>query len=357
MRKSSIRTVLVTFMVGVAILVSGTAIACTVVRYQVGEDYLVARNHDWLFGEGLVIIEPRGLNRTALTPIRPAKWTSKFGSVSLTQFGRGIPFAGMNEAGLTVDLLQLKSAEFPSATAHDRDTVNVIQWVQYQLDTASSVDEVIASLDSVLPLPLIPNIERVHYFVTDASGGVAIVEFMNGKPVVRRGPEATHCALANTDIESEQKAYSGSPTSRYGQAVCSIQDVQQSPDLDTASTQAFCVLDDVSQDSLTRWSLLYQPKHRRLTFQTEASSSQRWLDLDDFDFASGSPSLSIDVLTDKTGNLRSHFQPITPEDNAAIVNHSFDQYLPPGLGRVAVKQLVLNHAASLRQGEPAGGNH
>lgn len=322
--------------------------ACTVVRFQIGDDYLVARNHDWMFGEGLIVVQPRGLSKSGLTTVRPAEWTSRFGSVSFTQFGRGIPFAGMNEAGLSVDLLQLNNAVFPVARTLDRDSVNVIQWVQYQLDTAANVDEVISSLETVYPVPLIPAIERVHFFVTDANGGVAIVEFMDGKPVVRRGPEPTHCALANTDIRTSVKRHSDTDLSRYGRATQSIGDIQLVSEPTEAIEKAFDVLDEVSQGRLTQWSLLYQPKQRSLTFHTKANSQRRWIDLDDFELEEGSPTLAIDIQTSHQGNLREHFQPITAEDNARIVNHAFDQYLPPGIGRMAVKQLILSYSPSAK---------
>jgi penicillin V acylase-like amidase (Ntn superfamily) len=323
--------------------------ACTVVRFQIGDDYLVARNHDWTFGEGLIIVQPRGLTKKGISTVRPAKWTSRFGSVSFTQFGRGIPFAGMNEAGLTVDLLQLNTASFPIARTLDRDSVNVIQWVQYQLDNSANVDEVIRSLDKVYPVPLFPAIERVHFFLTDASGGVAIVEFIGGKPVIRHGPEPIHCALANTDIQTSAKQHSDHDKTRYGRAARSIADVQSSNTLADASKQAFAVLSDVSQIGLTQWSLLYQPKQRRLTFHTTVNPKDRWIDLSDFDLQEGSPTLAIDVHAPHQGSLRDHFRPIRVEDNARIVNHAFDSYLPPGIGRMAVKQLILNYSTSVKE--------
>ena len=257
----------------------------------------------------------------------------------------------MNEAGLTVDLLQLKNAGFPTARTLDRDSVNVIQWVQYQLDTSANVDEVIKSLDTVYPVPLIAAIERVHFFVTDASGGVVIVEFLGGKPVIRRGPDPTSCALANTDIRRSVKEHSVTDMSRYGRATRSIANVQSTKKANEASEKAFAVLENVSQGKLTQWSLLYQPKQRRLTFHTTANHQQRWIDLNDFDLDQGSPTLAIDVHAAQQGNLRDHFHVMTPEDNTRIVNNSFDKYLPPGIGRAAVKQLILNYPNSIKSSD------
>jgi choloylglycine hydrolase len=55
-------------------------------------------------------------------------------------------------------------------------------WVQYQLDTARSVAEVIAS-DSRVRIPL--RGAPLHYLVADKSGRVATIEFREGKMVAR----------------------------------------------------------------------------------------------------------------------------------------------------------------------------
>lgn len=200
--------------------------ACTIMRFSNNGHLIVARNHDWMFGEGMIVVNQRRIRKTAISPVQPVSWTSKYGSVSFVQFGREIPFAGMNEVGLTVDLLQLNEAQFPKPTRSGK-TVNVIQWVQYQLDTAKNVREVIASLDRVYPMPLLPSVERVHYFVTDQTGDVAVVEFVDGQPVVRHGTDAPQCALANSTCSDSHRAYStrvlrSSSERRYIQAIQAI---------------------------------------------------------------------------------------------------------------------------------------
>jgi penicillin V acylase-like amidase (Ntn superfamily) len=329
-------------------LLAQQANACTVVRYRVGDRTIVARNHDWMFGEGLVIVNPRGLIKKSITPVKAAQWESKYGSVSLTQFGREIPFAGMNEAGLTVDLLQLVQAKFPTANSIEGKAVNVIQWVQYQLDTAGSVNEVIASLEKVVPVPLLPHVERVHFFVTDAKGDVAVIEFLDGKPVVHRGDSPKHCATANDVHANESERFHENSSSRYCVAVKSIDQMASVDDLDQATEKAFDVLGRVSQRQLTQWSLVYQPQERRLIFQTVGIPGRRWIDLDQCDFSPGALTMAIDVLTEKLGNLHDHLLPMTPDDNERIVHHAMDQYLPEGMLRSGVKQLLLHYPSTIQ---------
>lgn len=166
-----------------AVFLIRPATACTVMRLNLHGQLVIARNHDWPFGEALVVTNLRGIEKTSLAPVKPATWISKYGSVSFCQFGREIPFAGMNEKGLTVDLLRLPQATFPDPVDVEANpkltAVNAIQWVQYQLDTAETVAEVVASLSSIVPIPMLPMVETVHYFVTDASGDVAVIEFIS----------------------------------------------------------------------------------------------------------------------------------------------------------------------------------
>jgi penicillin V acylase-like amidase (Ntn superfamily) len=326
--------------------------ACTVVRYRVGDQMIVARNHDWIFGEGLLLVNPRGLIKKSITPIKAARWESEYGSVCLTQFGREIPFAGMNEAGLTVDLLQLMQAKFPAVDKIEGKAVNVIQWVQYQLDTAGSVDEVVASLDKIVPVPLLPSVERVHFFVTDATGDVAVIEFLDGKSVVYRGDLPEHCATANDVHSTECEGIRETRPSRYRVAVNSIDQMAPSDDLDQATEKAFDLLRRVSQPQLTRWSLVYQPGERRLIFQTAGIAGRRWIDLDQCDFSPGSPTLAIDVLTPVSGNLSDRLLPVTPADNERIVHHAMNRYLPEGMIRSGVKQLLIHYPSMIESTEP-----
>ena len=49
----------------------------------------------------------------------------------------------MNEAGLVVSAMGLEQTEYPAPDA--RPAISAFQWIQYQLDTAATVADVIAS--------------------------------------------------------------------------------------------------------------------------------------------------------------------------------------------------------------------
>ena len=62
-------------------------------------EVLFGRNYDWIIGDGLVMINKRGVVKTAtvVESNNVAKWVSKYGSVTFNQYGRENPAGGMNE--------------------------------------------------------------------------------------------------------------------------------------------------------------------------------------------------------------------------------------------------------------------
>ena len=327
---------------------------CTVAQLRVGDTWVVARNHDWPFGEGWIIVNPRGLSKTGLATVKPASWTARYGSVSMTQFGRGFPFAGMNEKGLTVDLLQLDAAGFASSPGKDQTVVNTLQWVQYQLDNCASVDEVVQTLDIVVPIPLIRPVEKVHYFVTDAAGNAAVIEYLDGKPKVFRGPSANHCALANSVHRDVSAGGIEPPTSRYNLAVAAVRQNRQSNDANDAVEQGLAVLDSVASEGLTQWSLVYRPEIKRIDFRTKTASQMRHIHLDALSFEADSPAMILDINADASGDVGSRFRPITREDHRMIIDSGFDQYLPQSFSRDMVKGLAAQSADRLLKPATAG---
>ena len=76
-----------------------TGATCTTFVLQDADALLCGKNLDWFWSDGIVVINQRGIAKTAFTlPGRePARWVSKYGSVTFNQFGREMPFGGMNE--------------------------------------------------------------------------------------------------------------------------------------------------------------------------------------------------------------------------------------------------------------------
>ncbi|MBU4316313.1 MAG: linear amide C-N hydrolase [Proteobacteria bacterium] len=164
--------------------------ACSSFKLTDADHVLVGFNLDTLAGDGLIVVNKRGVSKTAMQPIKdiqlpetgqPARWTSKYGSITFNQYGRELPFVGMNEAGLIVNTLANPKGKFPEPDS--RPSIWSGQWVQYQLDNFATVHEVITS-DAQLRIKrtkgLVPG---THYFITDKDGNCAVIEFINGKQI------------------------------------------------------------------------------------------------------------------------------------------------------------------------------
>jgi penicillin V acylase-like amidase (Ntn superfamily) len=97
---------------------------------------------------------------------------------------------GINECGLAAHLLYLEATDFG-----ERDPevpgLHAGLWAQYALDRAATVGEALALLDEVQVVMMEARGTRatVHLALEDAGGDSAIIEHLDGKPVVHHGPQ------------------------------------------------------------------------------------------------------------------------------------------------------------------------
>src|SRR5690606_9913051 len=91
----------------------GTVLACSAVLFSNGDHYVAGRNYDWHLGHGMVMVNKRDMAKQALSFDNPAKWISRYGSVTLNQYGRELPCEGMNEKGLSISMLWLDETKYP----------------------------------------------------------------------------------------------------------------------------------------------------------------------------------------------------------------------------------------------------
>jgi penicillin V acylase-like amidase (Ntn superfamily) len=100
------KSVIILSLVVVMIFSSPQAYQCTTFVLHNGNRLVFGRNLDWITGTGLVMVNPRNLEKVALfdPSEKPVKWISKFGSITFNQVGRDLPYGGVNESGLAVSL-------------------------------------------------------------------------------------------------------------------------------------------------------------------------------------------------------------------------------------------------------------
>lgn len=294
---------------------------------------IFGRNYDWGIGVAHVTVNKRGLTKTALvaSPAKPAKWNSKFGSITFNQYGREFPAGGMNEVGLVVEVMWLSDARFPDADG--RPGVRELAWIQYQLDNCRSVEEVLAT-DATLRVT--PESIATHFLVCDSSGEQATVEFLDGKLVVHRGGGLPIPALTNSPYSNAMEYLetfegfggdrptprSESSLDRFVRAACGVVDFEPSSAQETID-YAFGILEDVSQGSYTKWSIVYDIADLTIHFKTSASPAIKTLKLAKFDFSPATPCRILDIDTPQPGDPSALFVNYTTEANRKLVFESW----------------------------------
>ncbi len=175
---------MIAILVAAAFVPAGTrALACTTFALDSAGTRVVGKCYDWHMGQGLVVINKRGVAKRAMTldpADRPAAWRSRHASVTFNQYGVEMPNGGMNDAGLVVEVMWLDSSTLPRRD--DRPAVTELQWIQLQLDSYSTAAAVAEHAKDVR---VARAHGRVHYLACDARECAAI-EFVAGELVVSR---------------------------------------------------------------------------------------------------------------------------------------------------------------------------
>src|SRR4029450_10129598 len=277
-------------------------VPCSTLAFQAGRETLLGKNYDWDISDGVVVVNKRGVAKQSIVEVNPARWTSRFGSVTFNQYGREFPPGGMNEAGLAVELMWLEATRYPADPA--LPGVGSLEWIQHQLDTAGSVAEVAENARRLR----IESGAKLHYLTCDASGDCASVEYLDGNAVVHSRASLPLRALTNHTY-AESLAYARSvaglggsqpvPTGegsleRFARgAALARQFVPRSGPEDFRF--AFGVMDAVRQGAYTQWTIVYDLTRRELGFTTRGNPDPRWVQLAGFDLDCGSPVLTLDV--------------------------------------------------------------
>ncbi len=287
-----------------------------------GAAVVFGANYDWDTGVGMVIINKRAVAKVAMTG-RPARWTSRFASITLNQYGRDFPTGGMNEAGVVVALMALDQTEYPAVDA--RPSVGILEWIQYQLDTSATIDDVIAQSQQTR----IAGGKGLHYLICDRTGRAATIEFLGGSLVAHKDEGLPFAVLTNNTYESSLnylRTISGFGGSRpVPEGITSLERfahaaalMQQKPDGDPVE-RAFDILDAVHQPDYTKWSIVYAPREGAVFFRTD-----RQREIRSVFFAQIEPSCAAPVKI-LNMNATSEWTDYSTEANMTLVYTAYDE--------------------------------
>ncbi len=321
---------------------------CTAISLKDARGWVAGYNHDWMIKDALIMTNRRGVSKIAAplneesSPKSLARWTSKYGSVTFNQSGHARPTDGMNEKGLFVAILLLENTKWPDPDS--RPSITAGQWVQYQLDNSSNVQEVIANdkhIQIAVSSPGRPSDwSGFHFIACDRAGECVTVEGINGKTVYRTQKNLPVRVLTNTPYaESINSLNQGKPI--YGDVYHSeTRFIQASNRLKeaggagpkSATDFAFETLKEVaSHDTvgLTVWSVVYDLANLRVSFRTHDNQQMRYFDLSAFDFSCATPGKIFDILSESAGDVSGKFVPYSYQANKKLIMKTFTQ--TPGL--------------------------
>lgn len=289
--------------------------ACTTFCINKNGQLIFGRNYDWVTGAGIVYTNQRGLIKTSLKTAqgRSASWISRYGSITFNQYGKEFPTGGMNEKGLVVELMWLDETRFPAADT--RPAIGVLQWIQYQLDNASTIDEVI-STDSKLRIS--ENETPIHYLIADAGGNVATIEFLNGKMVVHKGEELPFAVLTNDTyasavqtakplVDKKEITLNNNSLDRFVKTCSMIKKFNETNSEMPVTDFAFSILDKVAQGSYTQWSIVYDISNKQIHFKTEANKNIKTIRFSAFDLDCSKSSRMFNMNQEGKGDISSYF--------------------------------------------------
>ncbi|MBN1885841.1 MAG: linear amide C-N hydrolase [Candidatus Krumholzibacteriota bacterium] len=321
------------FAVAAVLLLAGSCRtrACTSFVFRGANGPVFARNFDYMFGGGTLLVNPRGLEKVALTMGNRARWTARYGSVTFNLYGREQPMGGMNEAGLVVENMWLESTIYPGPDA--RPGVNNLQRIQFMLDSCATTAEVLAAAPGLRINPDSP--ARIHYLVCDAEGEAAAIEYIDGELVIHAGDSLAYAAMANSVYE-KSAAFLASGADTTG-----MNDADEANSLGRFATaaeaavrldaerpeemfaEAFAVLDTVCAGPWTHWRIVYDIAARRIVYRTHVNPAERSISLAALDFSCASPVSGIELDAPGEGDVAGALAPFTTEMNRALVRSSF----------------------------------
>ena len=290
--------------------------ACTRLVYLGDNDRVItARSMDWKTDVATNLwIFPQGMQRTGEVGPGSLKWTSKYGSVIASGYDISTT-DGMNEAGLSVNLLWLVESEYPAFGKGSKPGLTIAAWGQYVLDNFATVAEAVTALEKepfTVVTDKVPGEDRLttlHLSMSDASGDSAIVEYIGGKQVIHH--DRKYQVMTNSPTFDEQLALNAywrqiggtvmlpgtnRASDRFARASFYVNAIPKSEDPVVALASMFSVIRNASVPygittpdqpniSSTRWRTVADHKRKLYFFESALTPNTFWVDLNKLDFS------------------------------------------------------------------------
>jgi len=191
----------------------------------------------------------------------------------------------------------------------NRTAVNELQWIQYQLDNSSTIDEVI-NTDKFLRISKID--QNLHFLICDKDGNSAVIEFNKNGMIVYRGNDLPIPVLENDTYAKSLLKHKKKEECRFSTASNMIEEYPTNKHSSIVD-YSFDILDKVALDG--SWSIVYDIKNMQIHFKTASNKKIRVINIDDFDFDCKTESLLYDLESKDSKNINHLFIPYKPTLN------------------------------------------
>ncbi|MFE4502256.1 linear amide C-N hydrolase [Rhodococcus sp. NPDC056743] len=316
---------------------------CTRLVYLGPNDTVItARSMDWKVDLGTNLWAfPRGMTRAGCAGPNSIQWTSTYGSVVATAYDM-CTTDGVNEAGLSANLLWLVESEYP---AYDGSTpgLSIAAWAQYVLDRCATVQEaidVLATEPFTIVTAAVPGEDRLatlHMSLSDASGDSAIIEYIGGRATIHHSRE--YQVMTNSPVFDKQLAVNeywkqingtvmlpgtNRAADRFARASFYVDAVPKTDDPRTALAATFSVIRNVSVPlgistpdepniSSTRWRTVVDHKRGLYFFESAMTPNTFWVNVASIDLSEGSTVRKLDLGPNESvvysGDCSDQFKP------------------------------------------------
>jgi penicillin V acylase-like amidase (Ntn superfamily) len=308
--------------------------ACSTFKLQKGAELLYGHNlnQPGMNVPGMIFINRRGVFKTGRSfgemftreRLDPSglSWISRYGSITFSAFGRDFPDGGINEAGLYIWEMNDDTA-YPK---HDKlPKLEQMNWMQYILDNFSMLDGALTAAHEI-------EIDGWgwHYFLGDAQGECAAVEFIQGEVVVHRGEAMPVPGLFNEHYAREVelsryfKGFGGlyepdlgdSKVPRFVKTAVMIRDFDPGQD---AVAYGLKMLRQLTVNEEPKWSVLIDAVRKDVYFKTMANPEVKSFSFKDIDFPNQGPVLALNMDRKQGGDVGRLFHPATDEEIEALL--------------------------------------
>jgi len=338
----------------ITFIYSFNSFACTTFLINKNGQLIFGRNYDWVTSAGIVCTNLRGLQKTSMRQEEgtPVTWISDYGSITFNQYGKEFPNGGMNEKGLVVEMMWLDATKFPQPDT--RAPLNVLQWIQYQLDRCATVDEVIATDKTVR---ISSQGTPVHYLVADAGGHVATIEFLGGKMVTHKGKDLPFPVLTNnTYDESIQKikgagdnrSFADNSIDRFAKACTMVQQFQLQNMNTPAVDYAFSILNKVSQSEWTKWSIVYDITNKRVSFKSHDFDDIKTVSFSAFDFSCNASPKMFNINQNQKGEVSTSFKDFSISEERPVLETAVNESRKEVNIPESAKEALLNYPREIK---------